>query len=421
MTRTLFPIEEWIYRASRRTFTPLPINFGFAVELLSPINPEELKIALQKVGEVFPFSLARVILYPHKRGILTTEETKPIPLFYQKTNNPWENIARELPRPFDDPYEPLLRVFLYERETENQLLYVHFDHALADGISALLWLKILFAILQNQKPPVPPCIDIENLLQNHFSHEWEKQYTSSRRSMADTLKKNLEVLFQPSWPKELHYTIQTAILDTQTTQKLKQKAKEEGSSVHAALSVSFLQAFYERGFAHHRPYRTVLSPVDLRKKYHLPRGYGLLNGTLRTSVDFLRKESFWEKCRRFKQDLDLQYKNTDFLYSHYRAGKDLEKALLHGFSKRPRFDTRKDYDLSLTNVGVIEPDFFQGRIQRVYGPIAQGLPTETVLGVSTYADELTLTWVSKPEFMPDETSTALFQRGKEILFSAIGD
>ncbi|MFN4216041.1 MAG: hypothetical protein ACK4HQ_01365 [Brevinematales bacterium] len=417
MERKLFAMEEWIYRASRRKHTPLPINFGIAL-LCDPLPEEqEIKNALQEMENIFPFWKIRVILRQKERAILTTTDTSPFPVISEEVPNIWKAIASQMEQLFDDPSLPLFRITLY-KSPQGGFFYAHFDHALVDGIGAISWLKTLFSILDGKHPsPLPTC-NWDQILSKHFTRTWQEKYDTERNSSKLWWKSLQEILCEPSWPTHWHYHLLSHSFSPTITQKLREKTKQENTTVHAALAVSFLQAFYEEGYGHKNPQRTILSPVNLRPLYGLsPDTFGLLNGTIRTPVDFSEPRPFWEKCRSFKHQIDNQIKDTDFLYFHYRAEKDLQKALLHGFQKRRRFDTRKDYDLSLTNTGLIQG--FPSFVKVIYGPIAQGLPTETVLGVCTYNDYLTLSWVSKPEFMPDEISNRLFQRGIEILLSVL--
>ncbi|MCX7882339.1 MAG: hypothetical protein N2314_03850 [Brevinematales bacterium] len=415
MKRVLYPMEEWLYRAARRKHTPLPINFGIALACKHLPKKDDLLQALKEIEDFFPFSRARVLFTKHSHSLLTTEETGPIPLKEAEVPEIWEALASELGCLFDDPSLPLLRLSLYTSPQGN-FLYAHFDHALVDGIGAIAWLKTLFLLLEGKKPPKPPLYDWREIISQHFQPSWETKYTQERLTKPHLWQTIHEILSEPRWPPSWHYRLFSKTLSPFLTHKLREKTRQEHTSVHAALAVSFLQAFYEKGYGHTRPQRSVLSPVNLRPLYSLsPEAYGLFNGTLRTSVDFSLSLDFWQRCRLFKQDLDAHRITTDFLYFHYRAEKDLEYALQHGFRRRQRFDTRQDYDLSLTNIGHIEK--FSSNVTAIYGPIAQGLPTETVLGVCTYQDTMTLSWVSKPEFMPDEESLFLFERGLEILLS----
>jgi len=415
MQRELFAMEEWIYRAARRKHTPLPINFGIALACDPLPSPSRLQEAIEDLTASFPLTAARVILRTPQKAILTTEGTLPLPITSRDVPHPWEAIASELPRPFDDPMRPLIRLFLYHTP-EGDFLFAHFDHALVDGIGAITWLRHLFLRLEGETPPPPPILDLAQVMQAHAHGSWETQYATNapRKTSWWTLWR--EKLHEPRWPERLHYRILTYDCDPSLTEKIRQAAHQNQTSVHAMLSVSFLEAFYESGYGHKRPQRVVLSPVNLRRRYHLPpESYGLFNGTLRTTVDFSQPMSFWERCRLFKRELDVQFYQTDFLYDHYRAERDLARALAYGFAQRRRFDTRHDYDLSLSNIGVVSG--FPPSVKRIYGPIAQGLPTETVLGVCTLENTMTLSWVSKPEYLPDEKSASLFQRGLEILFS----
>lgn len=416
MERKLYAMEEWIYRAARRKDKPLPINFGIAIECEKLPEENKLRRALTEIENFFPFSRARVILYEDKRAILTTEDTSPIPVVFAEVSNVWEAIASEFTHFFDDIFYPLIRIFLYQ-SPQGAFLYAYFDHALMDGRGAIAWLKCLFALLEEDSPSSPPLFDWDTFVYSHFSPEWEKKYKKERPIFGGFFKSCRGIFCEPQWP-QWHYHILTESFSSSLTQKIRMAAKNHSTSVHAALSMSFLQAFYEIGYGHKRPQRIVLSPLDLRPLYGLhPDTCGIFIGTLRTPVDFSTPESFWEKARFFKKTFDCQRQETDFLYFHYRAQKDLEKSLLHGFSKRRVFDTRKEYDLSLTNLGVIP--YFSPNIRAIYGPIAQGLPTETVLGVSTYNNIMTLSWVSKPEFMPEMISRHIFKRGLEILLSHI--
>ncbi|NPV38067.1 hypothetical protein BREVNS_1089 [Brevinematales bacterium NS] len=417
MERNLFAMEEWIYRASRRKHTPLPINFGIAL-LCEPLPEEQVvRSALQKMESLFPFGKTRVILREKERGILTTTDTSLLPVTFEEVPDIWDAVASQVGQLFDDPSLPLLRIKLY-KSPQGGFFYAHFDHALVDGIGAISWLKTLFAILDGKDPsPLPTC-DWDDVLAKHFTTTWQDKYISERSTKKNWWKSLQEILSEPSWPSHWHYRLLSHAFPPSTTRKLREKTQKEHTTVHAALAVSFLQAFYEKGCGHKRPQRTVLSPVNLRPLYGLsPDTFGLFNGTIRTTVDFSDSRPFWERCRFFKRLLDLQIKQTDFLYFHYRSEQDLKRALLHGFQRRRRFDTRKDYDLSLTNIGIV--DGFPAFVKAIYGPIAQGLPTETVLGVCTYHDTMTLSWVSKPEFMPDDISRHLFQRGIEILLSVL--
>jgi|GEM_PF-2474874 len=417
MQRELWTMEEWIYSSARREYNPLPINFGMAVECTQPFSEQELRRALDGIPEFLPLSRARVVLRAPQRALVTTEGVKTIPLFFKQVANCWEEMAREVASPFDDPYAPLVRLFAYDTP-EGFFLFVHFDHALVDGIGAVVWLRSLFALLQGKIPPPPPSWDWKEFFASHYNPQWEKTYEASQQGFFERFSNWVQGFSEPLWPERLSYSLFVETLSPSETRALLEAARAHRTSVHSAIAVAFLQAFFELGINHRHPVRTVLSPVNLRKRYHVPEDfYGLLNGTLRTSVDFSQSRDFWQRCVLFKRELQLQWEITDFLYYHYRAERDLEKALQRGFKKRRRFDTRGDYDLSLTNVGVLDHPLFHPFVKRIYGPIAQGLPSETVLGVSTYNNELTFSLVSKPFFLPDDMAKRLVIVAKELLLS----
>jgi hypothetical protein len=387
-----------------------PLHFLLAAEVEGTTRIVDWRAALDRLQVRHPFLSVSIHKNGEVRPSFRHDQTAPIPLRVVEgtgVTERWESEAeRELSIPFDPATAPLARaVLLHEKRRSTFLLVTH--HSIADGRSVAFAIRDLLQALSG-KPleRLPVLASHEDILgvtsQEIDNQEPDSEKASSGRSCSFIDEQNL----RPH--------IRSLALTVELTEKLRDRARQEKTTVHGALSAAFSIACWET-FDELRdaPIR-VMSPIDTRKLLGLGEDCAFLVDATVVAIEPSEATTFWEIARLSTarlgkaQALDSIAASKRATYQMVQQGLDVPNAagmLSQGFA----------HEVLLTNLGNLPyaTDFGSLKLQGVWGPIVSTrFVNSHTIGVTTTNGALRLLHTT---FAPAES---LLQSVEEILITA---
>jgi NRPS condensation-like uncharacterized protein len=396
-----------------------PVNCIFPVKLRGQINQERLEQALLKLQYKHP--LLRVVIREDEKGApyyVTDTQIPPIPVDIREryTNDDWQQVSvDEWYRPFEVTKGPLARVIWLRSDAVSELLLVC-PHCICDGSSILTLLRELLMALDNpslELQPYPSFDSIEELIPASLLGNKKfrlRGLVFGKIAQAVLWFKTRGLKPVVSRGYLLHWKLSQELSNT-----LVHRCKEEGTSLFAAISVAFLEAFrQERPSAAHNK---LICPVDIRR--FVPEiaqdELFAFAPIVELSADNSALTDFWSKTRSFKNDLMGKIDKINIHELLYMGE--------HFHSSLPRMvtflkTTDGTHDVTLSNMGKLQlPEQFNTfEVETVYSPSA-GFPwrNPNTLVASTYKGLLDFTFISNEAFLPESDARAIQMKAISIL------
>ena len=398
--RSLGAFEEFLWLIDQNR----PTHFALIAEVTGHTTIPEWRRALDRVQQRHP--LFSVCIEMNGESVpYFRKDTVPIPLrVVQGTNavERWElETELELSIPVDARQAPLVRaVLLHEEQQAACILVTH--HSIADGRSVAFVIRdLLQAVSGNQIGSLPVIPPLEEIL----GVTTEEQAAADSPSSVETL---------PWVNKEARPRITSLQLTPELTSKVRERARQEGTTVHGALSSAFALAYWRTiDELNPEPIR-ILSPIDIRNMLGLGEDCAFLIGSGAVTIDPYAATTFWEIARSAMAGLA----KAQTLEAITAARKGLSQILAQRIDVLTAAAIAAQgfaHNILLTNLGNLPygTDFGQLRLKAVWGPAvsARMVGGETI-GVATANGALRLLHTS---FAPLES---LLETAKEILISA---
>jgi NRPS condensation-like uncharacterized protein len=376
LVRPLGALEEFIWLLDKSR----PAHFVMAAEVCGPTMLSDWCRALDSVQARHPLFSVRIAKNKQDRPCFYQERTALIPFrVVQGTNatQRWESEAEyELSIPFDPTGAPLVRaVLLHEKERAVCLLTTH--HSIADGRSAAFVIRDLLEVVSGKPvdrlPVMPPVEDILGV------------------SSTDINGPSSELASSPERPaffitqEETRPRIKGLSLTTQLTSQLRQRARQEGSTVHGALLSAFALAFWEVVDDLSASPVRIMSPIDVRKPLGLGEDCGVLVAAGSVTIEPCGSTTFWEIARsanaRLRKAQTLEAIKAVRYGTHQLMKQGLDVSAVATVAARGYA-----HDIMLSNIGPLEyqTEFGELRLEAVWGPAfsARLLDAHTI-GVAT--------------------------------------
>jgi NRPS condensation-like uncharacterized protein len=403
--RPLGALEQLLWLLDQNS----PRHFVLAAQIEGPTTIKGWRDALDLVQRRHPFLSVGIGTDPNP---YFRQESAEIPLRVVEGDDAtlgWESeIARELSLSFNARQAPLLRaVVLHEAERAVYILAAH--HSIADGLSLSFvirdTLQALVGVPLDALPVIPPLEEILDITACPAN-----QAVPTRES--DSMPPGKPAIYRKddgSLPR-----VKGLRLAPELTSKLREKAREEGTTVHGALCSAVALAFRQiRGGSIKDPIR-IWSPVDMRKLLGLGEDCAVLAGSTIVSADPQALAAFWDVARRATTDLagvrtlDGVIAFTNTLYQAVLNGLDVQTAAQIMASKFA-------YEICLTNLGNLryETSFGGLKLDAIWGPVVfAGFEGAQTIGVTTTDGTLCLVHAS---YTPVQS---LLELTKQLLVSA---
>lgn len=397
MKRKMMLCERVMYVDRDSTFTIVQ-----AARVRGALDPQRLRLALDKIQRKHPM-LRCSIEDGDPPTVMLEEHPAPIPLrvVERVDAEEWQrqsHIERETR--FDAARAPLMRLTWvrgHDAQGEVCELLVACHHVICDGMSMLTLLREIFALCAD------PGLDIgrhtgfnalEDILPPQVLGDRRLRRSATWKALAFRLFFNLRRK-RPPVPQGEFFVLHWK-LSREDTAALAARAKAEGVTVFAAMSVAFSLAFRTvKGAAANGK---IFSPVDVRKFLELIRPDQLFAASpgaivaLDTDLPPERVDDagFWEQARVFKARLNRKVERMGRNVHEHFIGLEMMHSIFAQFVAERRSDLDK-FDTTISNIGRIDiPQDYPGfRVETVYSPTAR-LPWRSTTAVlsSGYAGEL---------------------------------
>ena len=403
--RPLGSFEHFLWLIDRNR----PVHFALAAQVQGSTEIQQWREALELVQRRHPLLSVRIETDGNCRPHFRQEIGTPIPLRVRQDKNATRDWALEmeleLSIPFDPQGAPLMRaVLLHDAGRAVLILVAH--HSIADGRSIAFVIRDLLQVLSGR------ALDFLPLLPSHeeiLGLTWNGAARPDR-SIADTASPAVRGATYIR-KEDLRPRIKSLRMTPVLTRKLRERARQEGTTVHGALSAAVaLAAWLEGPNFKHAPFR-ICSPIDTRKLLGLGENCAALMDAVTVDIRPRMPVDFWDLARESMvglsraQTLKAVVESRSSLCQALTAGIDVPAAAAicaRAFA----------HDIMLTNLGNLPfgPKFGHLRLDAIWGPAVSarfaGAPT---IGVTTTNGALRLleTSFSAPDLLLETTQEIL--------------
>ncbi len=376
--RSLGSLEQVLWLGSQHH----PKHFALAAEVHGKTTIEDWRSALDAVQRRHP--LLSVCIEKSEghapRFLQVPGASIPLRIVQgEDALSQWESeMEREMSQPVEPQEAPLIRAtLLHGSDRAVCILVAH--HAIADGISVTYLIRDLLQALSGQalEPlPVPP------------THEEFLGITASEASPVISGGDGA----MPSVPPETYRMwdgspplIKKLRLTTALTATLRDRARQEETTVHGALSVALAFAASEISGGAAQGAVRICSPIDTRDLLGLGGECVPVTGMAVIPIEKHRGDAFWSLARRAKGDL-APARSREGLVA---AQSGMHQAVINGIDVQGVAGFLAAvfaHDIMLSNLGQIRFETQIGalRLEAVWGPaILMGFAGAQTVGVTT--------------------------------------
>lgn len=435
-------LKERVY--AERSMLMLPMNVIMSANVSCKITLPEIKKAVSQLRKRHAYLAVRVSFDKSQTAWYETDSVPEIPVNIIEANGPdvWDNtIKNEWITPFNINKGPLIRITVINYENECDLIITG-HHIICDGNSLALLIRDLMMSLyiKDYSPEVlPPPLPInENTVPspmkikpvmksilNLMNNKWNKQNICFTQN-------DMERMHNKFWAVNSRPIVLRWNLNSDETEKLVKKCREEKVTVNSALWTVFLLA-QDKIQGNNPAYRKRAGmAVSTREKLTAPQGdvLGFFASSLSLSLKYSKTKTFWDSARIIHKTILKALDNTDIfrmLIAEY-----LPSTLLDSFYFQ-KYDGLKNrmannmlrkmnwhkisYGYSITNVGKLNiPADYNGReIKAVYGPLLYSDVNEKVVGIITVGNKLTFSFTCNGNIVDQKTAEHIKETAAKII------
>jgi hypothetical protein len=290
--RDLDTFEEFFWLLEQSA----PLLHAVVAKVNGPTTIEQWKDALDAIRIRYPLLSASIRKIPGNRPFFEKVQGVSVPLRIAPLTDSLvleEEMEKELQQPFGDGSGLLTRATLFHAPDHSVVMFAT-HHSSLDGKSHLLLVQDLLASVAGEdlgkSLKVQP--GLGQLLGLPAPAEYGKKLEG--RSVAP----------EDGAPVEMpQVSVQRLQLSVEETEALLKRAREEGTTVHAALVAALTLAgkrYSERWNV--GPVRCT-SPIDMRKTLNIPDAAGMLVSLHHGSVLTPDGVSFWDIARAVREDM----------------------------------------------------------------------------------------------------------------------
>jgi NRPS condensation-like uncharacterized protein len=273
-----------------------PVHFAIAAEVGGSTRIAQWQDALDRVCRQSALIWSRIVPDEHGTPAFHPVPRGSIPLHVVTTAaSRWAvYVARQLQQPFDTSKAPLVRATLL-RGIDRSVIILCAHHAIADGLSLSFLVRDLLRALAGEPVTLnPETASLEHLVSRKLgSVAWPvgQPPPTARAPMQ----------YRPKDGSKPH--VAAARLTQETTQRLRERARAERTTLHGALCAAATAAAATAMSDWVEAPLRVLSPVDIRRSV-LDSSEHL--GVCVTAVvleDETNTHDFWSRARSFSERL----------------------------------------------------------------------------------------------------------------------
>jgi len=365
-------------------------SFHFAVtaQISGRASPYDWREALDLLQDRHPLLSVCIEGSPGSVPRFRQRDGAPIPLriVEEDPKTHWEReVSKELATPFDPSRAPLIRAVLIQGiRTTGFILVAH--HSIADGLSLAYAIRDTLSAVSGG-----PFATLRSLpSQEEILAAREPTRVASAADPQDNPFAGNPATYRPL--NESRPSVQGLRLPPALTQRLRDRARREETTVHGALSAALAIAG-RRVFA---PWREMpvrfINPINIRPILGVGEDCGVFVGA-GTGVFEGHVTDFWQLAREAKLALSAGQKR-DAIAALLSA---IEGVVGHGMEVAAAAEFAANalaHEAVLTNLGALAFDRRFGRLEleEVWGPaVAMGFDGEQTIGVATVNGSICLT------------------------------
>jgi hypothetical protein len=290
--RDLDAFEEFFWLVEQSA----PMFHAVVVEVNGATTIEQWKDALDAIQIRYPLLSASIRKVPGKRPFFEKVSGVLMPLRTAHLTDSLvleEEMEKELQKSFGDGSGPLTRATLFHASGRSVVMFAT-HHSSMDGKSHLLLVQDLLASVAGEDlgGPLEVKSGVGQLVGLPAPAEYVKWLEGRFVAPDDGTTVEMPTV-----------RVQRLQLSVEETGVLLERAKEEGTTVHAALVAALTLA----GKRHSREWNVgpvrCMSPIDIRKMLRIPNAAGLLISLHHRPVLVPDGASFWDIARTVREDM----------------------------------------------------------------------------------------------------------------------
>jgi Phthiocerol/phthiodiolone dimycocerosyl transferase C-terminus len=290
--RDLDTFEEFFWLLEQSA----PLFHAVVAEVNGATTIQQWKNALDAIQIHYPLLSASIRKVPGKRPFFQKVEGVSVPLRIAPLTDSLvveEEMEKELQQPFGDGSGQLTRAVLFYSPGRSVVIFAT-HHSSLDGKSHLLLVQDLLASVAGEDlgKPLEVLPGLGQLLGLPTPAEYEKKLEG--RSVAP----------EDGAPVEMpQVSLQRLQLTVEETKALLQRAREEGTTVHAALVTALTLAGKRYSEKWKMGPVRCTSPIDMRKALNIPDAVGMLVSLHHAPVLTPDEALFWDIARTVRKEM----------------------------------------------------------------------------------------------------------------------
>jgi Condensation domain len=369
-----------------------PVHVALVAEVTGPTAVDAWSLALGEIQRRHPNLCGRIIRGEDSHLWFHRVADAPIPLRVVKANPAaWETeLAREMTTRMDLGRAPLARATLIHAANRSTLILA-MHHAIADAKSILFAIRDVLAALSGQSlAPLAPKPSLTSLLfQEPAARNDAAVDTPPPAAFGEP---DIFRSFDGETPIIARRTLSPSLTGT-----LRQRCRDEKTTVHGALVTATVAAARQVSAKLKQAPIEVISPSDMRSLLGAEEDVApLAGGASMTMAASTEHEGFWETARLVRRNL-VPPRTPDELKSSF--------AMMQQFmARQPDLQEtitflagRGGEKISVNNLGAVpfESRFSELTLQAIWGPcLLLGYEAERLISAATVEGSLHLTHTS---------------------------
>jgi hypothetical protein len=290
--RDLDAFEEFFWLLEQN----INVSHSVVVEVKGTTTIAQWQDALDAVQIRYPLLSASIRKIPGRRPFFEKKRGTSMPLRMAPLMNSLlleEEMEKELDRSFGDGSGPLTRATLFHGHDRSVVMFTT-HHSSLDGKSHLLLVQDLLAAVAGED--FGETLEVQRGLGQLLGLPAPAAY-------GKTLEGGPVAPAEAQRAGMSRVRVRRVQLSVGETEALLQRAKEEGTTVHAALVAALTLAGKRYSEAWNVGPVRCLSPIDMRKALKMPDAAGLLIAAHHGTVATPEGASFWDIARAVREDM----------------------------------------------------------------------------------------------------------------------
>lgn len=374
--RPLGSLERFFWLADQNR----ALHFALAAEVVGSTTLEGWRSALDAVQRRHP--LLSVCIEPNADGAACFVDVPEERISLRACSGDevctgWKSeLEQEMSLPFDSARAPLVRAALLH-EAHRCVLILVLYHAIADGVSAIHVVRDLLRAMSGE-PLVPLPVPAPHEEALGFGAETVDAALPALPAAAGSIPGRPATYRPDHGPSP---RARTWLLNVEATNKLRTRARAEGTTVHGALAAALSMATRQLSSALDRGPVRVFSPIDTRKLLGIGDECVPAIGNTLLSLDPRDGSTFWELARQATEALAPAR-----TLANLQAGRTRLRQALAGGADIRNVTNAFAYEILLTNLGSVPFGTCFGALvlERLWGPSLLGsFAGAQVIGVTT--------------------------------------